>query len=151
MLIKLIQPQDLPDIANIAAQAYPEQFSESDISFESKIKGAPGMCYAAKIDGLTVGYCISFPFTMGIMHPLNQCYAPAPPPACHYIHDLCILPAWQRHGVGTALALAVLQIAGKPKALTSVMNTHYFWEKFGFKTVYQADYHGSPAHYMAKY
>jgi GNAT superfamily N-acetyltransferase len=148
VLIEPIQPEDYFAIGEIAAQAYPVQYFEDDKSFHSKITANLGSCYAAKIDGAPVGYVISFPFTLGIMHPLNQCYTTAPPPACHYIHDLCILPAWQRHGVGTALAQSVLQIAGKPKALTSVMNTHIFWEKFGFKTAYQANYHGGPARYM---
>lgn len=148
MLIEVIKPEDYYAVGEIAAQAYPMQYYEDDKSFHSKINANLSSCFVAKIEGIPVGYVISFPFTLGIMYPLNQCYTPAPPPACHYIHDLCVLPACHRHRVGTALAQTVLQIAGKPKALTSVMNTHVFWEKLGFKTLYQAEYHGTLARYM---
>lgn len=139
---------------------YPPNYFEHLKCLLLKYQLFPYGCWLAKHGDEIVGYAIAHPWEHFYTMPeLNQyaetcCWRFFIPKNtdCYYIHDICVAPEYRRQGVGVFLTKKCLQIAealGYRKVkLTSVLNSHTFWQKFGFECTQECVYGGKPAKVM---
>ena len=139
---------------------YPPNYFENRNHLLAKLKSFPWGCWVAGGQNEKMGDCIGYAFS----HPWSN-YSPPPKlnqfdfrlPKdldCYYVHDICVAPDFRRQGVGIALTIKVLAIAaalGYSKVkLISVLNSHTYWQKFGFECIQECEYGGKPAKVMVK-
>ena len=144
--IRNTKAEDYPQVSEIRTKSYCENYYETEESFVSKIKNNYESCFVADVDGI-IGYIISFPYYVGKSFPINSFYESYQDSNCCYIHDVCVLKEFRRKGVAKELVKTVLN-NNNVYCLTSIMNSHNFWKKFGFREFFELEYCGITAKYM---
>jgi len=141
--IRLLSIDDVSQILDVQAEAYTENYLESEKAFAMKIVSAPDSCYGAfDSNQVMLGYAIAMPLrTHGMSIPLDfsddfDGIVDIRAAACIYIHDVAIRQRAARTGLGTALYRTVLHLAEVNKIqlaeLVAVQNAMPYWEKHGF-------------------
>lgn len=149
MILRAIQSADVAAVSALGNRVYPVAYYEADETFSSKIMYPEGHCRLAEIDGVCVGYVISFPDIVGVPYPINTFFKPVKNPNCQYIHDLCVAPEYRGRGIAAQLLQSVLAVMPwNACALTAVMDSASFWSRHGFVKRYDILYCGQPAEYM---
>lgn len=147
--IRPFKDGEIGSVEEIGTLSYPPNLYEGSGSFRSKILGHPSGCFVGFLEGELAGYVISFPYLLGAPYPIDEFYVPVSGADCLYLHDLCVADWVRGPGLGGALAEVVLRRPG-PVALTAVMGSEGFWEVFGFARLFDLDYYGGRATYMAR-
>ena len=157
MLETDILPLTADDLAALHAlqlAAHREELHEPQTLFAKMLDFPRSINLGLWVDGILQGYIVSYAaepgrrdFTAG---PRREC-----DPALLYLHDLCISPDLQGHGLGRTLynefeALALKE--GYKDIIANAIDGHVqFWEKQGFITGVQTSYHGVPATRIEKF
>lgn len=124
---------DIPFVYNIACHLHPEFYEELSIFYE-RLALCPEGCFV--LEDLTIGgYAISHPFTRE-SPPLNTLLHQIPESTCWYIHDVALLPSFRGNGATSAIVSKMEKVALSrglhEMTLTSVNNSHTFWNRLGF-------------------
>ncbi|HLP79511.1 MAG TPA: GNAT family N-acetyltransferase [Acidobacteriota bacterium] len=151
--IRQLSNEHIERILAIQSECYPPELLEHDNTFRTMMQIYPTGCNGIFTDDLA-GYLFFHPFTDGKIKPLDTQLHLAGDENCMYIHDLAIRPSMQSKGYSTALLADCERITKennfKTQALVAVQHSHSFWQKKGFVTVSEIDYHGLPAKYMRR-
>jgi GNAT superfamily N-acetyltransferase len=150
MSIDNLSLSDIPFVSEIGTNNYSSNYYEGEESFSSKIILNINSCFGYKYENKLVGYLISFPYILGQSFPIRSFYKRPINPDCIYLHDLCVDYNYRKLSIGTKLVQKFLEQFPPPFALTSVNNSHKFWNKFGFEIVNSIEYCHKPAFYMVR-
>ena len=123
-------------IAGVVHAAYPED----PMVFAERLNLFPKGCLvAASVENAVCdGYCIAHPWRLGRIPALNTLLGEIPRDAdCLYVHDVAILPATRKGGLGVQISDLLKRVARSEGfsrlALTSVHNSESFWERQGYR------------------
>lgn len=154
----MIRPATVDDaerIHQLGASVYPHHHFTSLDSIRTKLAGYPAGCFVVEVEGEFAGYCLSFPYELGLSFPWDADVGSSARHdaqlSCHYIHDLCIGLRWRGRGLAEALVGELFRIPLWPKALTTVTELQGFWRNFGFQEKQEVNCAGSRCVYMVKY
>jgi ribosomal protein S18 acetylase RimI-like enzyme len=133
---------------------YPETFDESFLAFNLKIEKFPQGCFCCEIEGRPVGYGISHPWRedLGIVKLNDEKFTVPKDPDIYYIHDIAVIRDFRGKGIGSNLMTKCIE-TGKNLdfnkfKLVSVLNSHFLWQKFGFKIKEKIIYGQTDAYIM---
>ena len=138
--IRMMAAADIPAVLEIQAVCYTELTPESEVSLHAKLRASQSTCLIASLEGDTVGYLISLPWTFSSPPVLNAetCRLPSSPD-CLYLHDLAVTPGARKSGAGRALVEAFLtqlrELDLGRASLIAVQNSAPYWERYGFLAV----------------
>jgi len=124
----------------IGTDAYPPEFHESSAAFLARLRVFPAGCKIVDVAGESVAFLISHPWTYENPPKLKseEFTLPASPDV-FFIHSVTVMRAYQKHGIGSALAKAAIALGQSHGfsclTLISVQRSTSFWEKLGFKRV----------------
>jgi ribosomal protein S18 acetylase RimI-like enzyme len=129
--------------------------------FEEKFNLFPEGCKKLIINYRIVGYCISHPWNLCNIPPLDSFLLKLPQrPDCIYIHDIAILPTARGKSASDLYISELIKIAKLHNinnlALVSVYGTTSLWERYGFQIITDAalekktESYGNTAAYMVK-
>jgi len=125
-------------IAGVVHAAYPED----PMVFAERLNLYPKGCLIAANaeNAVCGGYCIAHPWRLGRIPALNAMLGETPKDAdCLYVHDVAILPATRKGGLGVQISDLLKRVARSEGfcrlALTSVHNSEPFWERQGYRRV----------------
>lgn len=71
-MIRKVEAKDYSKACDIGTLCYPEKYYEGEKSFVSKMSLNPDSCFVAEVDGMVVGYAISFPYIDGKPFPIDR-------------------------------------------------------------------------------
>jgi len=108
--------------------------------FQAKLGLFPSGCKIVDVDSESVAFLISHPWTYENPPELNSEEFGLPTcPDVFFIHSVTVMKAYQKRGIGSALAKAAIglgQSHGFSRlTLISVQDSISFWERLGFKRV----------------
>jgi ribosomal protein S18 acetylase RimI-like enzyme len=131
---------DASEYVYIETDAYASEFLESPNTFFTKLRTFPLGCKIADVTGQSVAYLICHPWTYANPPKLNSDEFILPPsPDVFFIHSVTVRRAYQKRGIGSALAKEAIAIGQKHGfslfTLISVQYSIYFWKTLGFKQV----------------
>ncbi|GBG16011.1 GNAT family acetyltransferase [Novimethylophilus kurashikiensis] len=137
-IVRAMQAEDMAIVLDIQSCCYDETKLESRQSFLAKLEASPTTCFIALVAGNPAGYLVAVPDKAGSPPPLHSLNYSVPPDAnALYLHDLAVHPEARGAGVGVALIEAYFQAIKQSKAqfacLTSVNDSSFFWERYGFQ------------------
>ena len=121
------------NVTHVAFQERAEVFAEK---YERFSEG----CFVLVQKGAVVGYCVSHPWRLYSVPPLDTFLGPLPAhPECLFIHDVVVLPQ-ARHGGAPGALIEIIATVARQRdidllALVSVYNTHPLWARHGFQIV----------------
>jgi N-acetylglutamate synthase-like GNAT family acetyltransferase len=138
-----IRPATANDVCaylRIGTDAYLPEFYESSAAFLARLRVFPWGCKFVDVAGESVAFLISHPWTYENPPKLNsEGFAHPSSPDVFFIHSVTVMRAYQKHGIGSALAKAAIALGQSHGfsrlALISVQHSTSFWEKLGFKPV----------------
>jgi hypothetical protein len=127
--------------------------------YSEKFRLFPEGCFALSCGEQMLGYCLSHPWLLNSIPPLDQLLGNLPSsPDCLLIHDVVVLPEARGRGAVGQLVDRLTQLAEGRRiphlALVSVYDTYPFWARFGFEAISGAvpadklGSYGSTARYM---
>lgn len=127
---------DLDSVLAIAEVVHPD-YPEDRAVFAERLALFPDGCRIAVRGNSVVGYAVMHPDQLGAPVPLDSLLGSLPEAAdCLYLHDVALLPAAQRTGLGTAAldrAHALAAARGIARlALTATPSARGYWERLGF-------------------
>lgn len=140
--IRPMQPDDLPQVLAVQAQAYGDVMLESEATLASRLRLSPETCWVAVDAGTAgeprvAGYLLTHPWQIAAPPPLDTVLDALPDaPDCWYVHDMALAPRTRDAGVAGRLyaaALASAQGLGlQASALVAVQQSQGFWTRFGY-------------------
>jgi N-acetylglutamate synthase-like GNAT family acetyltransferase len=124
----------------IGTDGYPPEFHESSSAFLAKLRAFPAGCKIVDVAAESVAFLISHPWTYENPPKLNwEAFTLPSSPDVFFIHSVTVMRAYQKHGIGSALAKAAIALGQSQGfsrlTLISVQRSTSFWEKLGFKRV----------------
>lgn len=130
--------------------------------FEEKFNLFPEGCKKLVMNYRIVGYCISHPWILNNIPPLDSFLSKLPEqPNCIYIHDIAILPIARGKSASNLYISELIKIAKSHNinnlALVSVYGTTSLWERHDFQIITdtilekKAESYGNTAAYMVKH
>ena len=135
-MIRQLKLSDLPEIEELARPIYYPLLWEPIDAFSKRIELYPQGGWVAIQDGKIIGYLYSHPWKLDSFVPLGDIIELPDNPDCYYIHDLAVHVNYRSLGVGNLLAEKALEIANfNVINLISVLDSHNFWNKFGFSII----------------
>ena len=130
------------DTVNRIAGAVHAAYPEDPVVFAERLNLYSKGCFVAANaeNAVCDGYCIAHPWRLGRIPALNTLLGEIPRDAdCLYVHDVAILPATRKAGLGVQVSDLLKRVAGsegfRRLALTSVHNSQPFWERQGYRRV----------------
>ncbi|AJC20214.1 GNAT family N-acetyltransferase [Pandoraea pulmonicola] len=137
-----MQPNDLPQVLAVQAQAYGDVMLESEATLASRLRLSPETCWVAVDAGTAAeprvaGYLFTHPWQIAAPPSLDTVLDTLPDSAdCWYVHDMALAPRTRGAGVASRLYAAALASARKlglqTSALVAVQQSHGFWARFGY-------------------
>lgn len=142
LIVRKIELYDLPLIEEIAKPIYFPELWESSECFAQKLKMFPNGCLLAHKGSEVIGYCFSHPWLKDDIVPLDSIVEIPKATDCYYIHDLAVDVKHQGSGIGRLLFTKILESSKEYNLirLVSVLDSHVFWMKLGFKIVETIQY-----------
>jgi N-acetylglutamate synthase-like GNAT family acetyltransferase len=121
----------------IGTDAYAPEFHESSEAFLAKLRVFPSGCKMVDAAGENVAFLISHPWTYENPPKLNaEAFALPSRPDVFFVHSVTVMRAYQKCGIGSALAKAAIAIGQSygfsHLTLISVQDSISFWQKVGF-------------------
>ena len=136
METRQLQLSDLNEIEELARPIYYPILWEPIEAFSRRVELYPQGGLVAVQNNQIIGYVYSHPWKWDSFVPLGEIIKLPTDPDCYYIHDLAVHVNYRGLSVGKMLAEKVLEIANFDRIkLISVLDSHHFWEKFGFKII----------------
>jgi GNAT superfamily N-acetyltransferase len=143
---------DLPTVQRIGETVHAE-FPEDDAVFAERLALFPAGCLVT--DG---GYAIAHPIRLGEPPALGAMLGTLPDRAdTLHVHDVALLPAMQRRGLGGSALRALVGVAVRHAlaslSLVAVHGTPPYWARFGFRdapATAELKTYGNEARYMAR-
>jgi putative acetyltransferase len=126
VVVRRERPADIPAIRVVNEAAFPTS-AEADLVEAIRASDAfvPDYSLVAELAGAIVGHILLSPVTLA---------TGAGPVAVPQLAPLAVLPAHQRHGVGSALVVAALDAAEvSEEPLVLVLGHPWFYPRFGFR------------------
>jgi predicted N-acetyltransferase YhbS len=132
-----IAGKDLAAVCRLADEVYPPHLHETDAALRARANMGFGYSHVLEDDRRVVGYVIAHPWDLSIPR------LGATPAAIYghqtvFLHDLAILPAYQRRGLGLEAAHRVQAVAAKSHGsvrLVAVNGSVAFWSACGFRAL----------------
>ncbi|MEW4468874.1 GNAT family N-acetyltransferase [Parasphingorhabdus sp. JC815] len=153
--------KDIDGVMAVAEQAFPDHPEEVAV-FKERLALYPAGCFALADPSDTIlGYCISYPWELGAIPPLNSPLGTVPKEsATLYLHDLALHHDARSQGytkeILHRLDEKMAQQNGGAIALVSVNSSVPFWESNGFVVqstpalTKKLESYGADARYMVK-
>lgn len=153
-LIRTEQPGDEPAIRRVQLAAFPTP-AESQLVDELRAAGRLTISLVAIVEGEIVGHIAFSPVTIETTAIETRTIdanssASATSHAGLGLAPLAVMPAWQRHGIGTALGHAGMDACRRLRAaFVVVLGSTIYYARFGFAAAARwnllDEYQGGPA------
>ncbi|WP_323030200.1 GNAT family N-acetyltransferase [Castellaniella sp.] len=138
MILRTLNPADLPGLDAIQTRCYAPSMLESAAVFAGRLQAVPDWIWGVQDDEGLCAYLFAYPTRLGRLSPLNSDFHPAPDGDTLYLHDLAIHPRARGRGLAQRLirhAWARARTAGlRHSALISVQDSERFWSAHGYRT-----------------
>lgn len=136
VILRPLEPADLPAALAIQAQAYPPFLREDAPAFASRIAMHASYCLAATRDGRLIAYLLAHGWPI-MAPPAIGAILPADAPSdILFIHDLAVSPAGRGSGVGADLVRRAFAAAARDglqaAELIAVEGAAPYWRTRGF-------------------
>lgn len=136
--LRLMHPNDLPEIMDIQLEIYSDALQESADIVAERLAQVPDLALVAEDAQGICGYLFSYRSQRGAITPLDGLFVEPSDSDCLYLHDLGVAPRALKRGIGPSLVKHKLHIARKAGlqhcSLVSVQDSASFWQRLGFQT-----------------
>ena len=141
MILPAWRPMTRADLLTATAMGnsiFPHHHERPEV-FEERWGLFSSGCFVLQNSDGMIGYAVSHPIALFDPPPLDSLISKIDPHADSlYVHDVSILPAWQKKGLGSE-AIKLLKELARGKgllwmSLVSVNGSRPFWGKHGFQT-----------------
>ncbi len=158
--LRLMRPDDLPEIMNIQLEVYSDELQETPEVIAQRLAQVPDLAIVAEDQQGVCGYLFSYRSQRGNITPLEGLFVEPAQSDCLYLHDLAVAPRALKRGIGPSLVKHKLRIARQAGlqhcSLVSVQESAGFWQRMGFQAqatinkqqAKALDSYGVPAVYM---
>ena len=138
--IRSATANDASAYTRIETDAYSSDLQEPSEVFQAKLGLFPSGCKMVDVGSTSVAFLLSHPWTYEDPPKLNSKESGLPAFSdVFFIHSLTVMKAYQKRGLGSALAKAAIELGQRHGfsrfTLISVQDSISFWQRFGFESV----------------